>query len=157
VLYADLMQEYSHLQNLEQAYASGAPIVSDSVYDSLKAQLLQKARTQDPASTVVRRLESAVGASVSHSSPLAKVEHTAEFGGRLKSLAAAHSATEVRAWWERNIVPHFRGGGIDNLEVVLEPKVDGLTMRATYRDGNCFQVLHPACTQTAATYVVDLW
>jgi NAD-dependent DNA ligase len=110
------------------------------VYDSLKAQLLHKARGENPTSTVVKRLVSAVGVSVSEGSPLAKVEHTAEFGGALKSLASAHSAKQVRAWWDRNIVPNFRGVSTDELEVVLEPKVDGLTMRATYRNGSCIQV-----------------
>lgn len=143
------MQEYSHLQKLERAYVGGAPMVSDSVYDSMKVQLLRKARAQDADSMVVERLESAVGAPVSHHSPLAKVEHTVEFGGRLRSLAAAHSAAEVRAWWVRNIEPHFGGQRMDDVEVVLEPKVDGLTMRATYRDGNCIQVLHPAHTITS--------
>ena len=115
--------------------------MTDSVYDSMKAQLLRKARSEHPSGTIAQRLEDAVGSPVSQHSPLAKVEHTEAFGGRLKSLAAAHSATEVRAWWERNIEPHFAARGADAVEVVLEPKVDGLTMRATYRDGNCIQVL----------------
>ncbi|NJR42749.1 MAG: hypothetical protein HC767_08865 [Akkermansiaceae bacterium] len=134
------MKEFHHLQQLEKAYASGSPMVSDPVYDSLKVQLLHKARAHGLTSTIVQHLESDVGSPVSQSSTLAKAEHTPEFGGRLKSLAAAHSAAEVRAWWERNIEPHFVGKAADDLEVVLEPKVDGLTMRATYRDGECAQV-----------------
>lgn len=134
------MQEYSHLQKLEKAYARGAPIESDSVYDSLKLQLLEKARKAPASTALAKHLETAVGTPVSQSSQLAKVEHTAEFGGRLKSLAAAHSAEEVRAWWERSIEPHF---GTADVDIVLEPKVDGLTMRATYRDGNCIQVMYP--------------
>lgn len=153
VLCAVLAQEYSHLQKLEKAYASGAPTVSDSVYDAMKVELLHKARTEHPTSTVAQRLESEVGSPVSQHSPLAKAEHTEAFGGRLRSLAAAHSATEVRAWWEKNIEPHFGANSADAVQVVLEPKVDGLTMRATFRDGDCIQVRQPQSSMTIFKWI----
>lgn len=139
-LNADVMQDASYLRKLEEGYAKGTPSVPDSVYDSLKTQVMRRALAEDPTGPVASHLQSTVGAPVSQNSPLSKVQHTKDVGGRLKSLSAAHSAAEVRSWWERNIVPHFDPKSIDDLEIVLEPKVDGLTMRATYRNGKCIQV-----------------
>lgn len=78
------------------------------------------------------------------------VAHTEARGGRLLSLAAVHSADELRTWWRRSVAAVL---GPDAASVV-EPKVDGLTLRLTYESGRLVEVrrrvLLPAARRSAA-------
>lgn len=139
---AGLAAEREHLQALSAAYYSGSAGTSDAAFDALKTAY------QHDVSLVAGQgdggaalsLDDTVGAPVAGG---AKAEHSAARGGRLLSLAAVHSAAEVRTWWARHVEAHF-GGGLQAVEVAVEPKVDGLTLRASYEDGVCVQVRPPA-------------
>lgn len=138
---AGLAEQRQHLQALSSAYYAGCPAASDAAFDALKAAFEHDVEeaTQLGTETSGLSLADAVGAPAAVAA-LAKAEHTAQRGGRLLSLAAVHSADEVRTWWQRNVEPHVREAGSEAAEVAVEPKVDGLTLRATYRDGVCVQV-----------------
>ena len=67
-----------------------------------------------------------------------QVEHTAERGGRLLSLAAVHSEADLRTWWRRHVTDVLGDEG--GASVVVEPKVDGLTLRLSYEGGKLIEV-----------------
>jgi NAD-dependent DNA ligase len=124
-------------------YSSDAPRVSDAEYDALKRNFQARLQNAVDAGIDTSGLEfSGVGAPVATGGGLAKAEHTAARGGRLLSLAAARDEGGVREWWRRNIAPFYTARGKEDkeIEVIVEPKVDGLTLRATYENGKCVQV-----------------
>eukprot|EP00892_Ulva_mutabilis_P003460 jgi/Ulvmu1/1486/UM011_0216.1 len=131
------------LNELSAAYYEGAPKVSDERFDAFKEYFEGHAadlkhRGIDTAGLAL----SEVGAPPPPGTALAKAEHSAERGGRLLSLAAVHSAREVRVWWARCADTFLmeKGWTADRLYLAVEPKVDGLTLRASYRAGACVQV-----------------
>lgn len=140
-LVAGLTEERSHLQSLSAAYYDGSPAAADATFDALKSNFERDVAqaAQRGADIGGLSLADTVGAPAAVTA-LAKAEHSAERGGRLLSLAAVHSAEEVRMWWRRNIQPHLGEALSEDVEVVVEPKVDGLTLRASYQDGICEQV-----------------
>lgn len=69
---------------------------------------------------------------------IAQVEHTAARGGRLLSLAAVHSEEELRTWWRRHVTDVL--GSDQDASIVVEPKVDGLTLRLSYENGELVEV-----------------
>jgi len=101
------------------------PIITDPEYDRLLAELREiEAAHPDwitPDSPTQR-----VGGQVSERFP--KVAHPAP----ILSLANAFSGDDVRAWYERisKLIPEGR-----NVQFVVEPKIDGLTVVLHYRDG----------------------
>jgi NAD-dependent DNA ligase len=139
---AGLSQHRKHLLQLEEAYAAGHPLEADEVYDSLKEQYKRELKDANVRSKQAWQLEVGVGAPLDASSPLVKVQHSPARGGRLLSLAAAHSEDEVRAWWVRNIDAYSSAKKVaaNDVKVVVEPKVDGLTVRASYENGSCVEV-----------------
>ena len=67
------------------------------------------------------------------------VPHTEARGGRLLSLASVHSADELRTWWQRNVTATLGPCAA----IIVEPKVDGLTLRLTYEGGHLIEVRPP--------------
>lgn len=140
-LHAELAEEREHLQALSAAYYSGSPEAADATFDALKQAYERDVSlvSQQDASGADLSLADTVGAPVAVAA-IAKAEHTSGRGGRLLSLAAVHSAAEVRTWWQRNVQAHFGETRVEAVEVAVEPKVDGLTLRASYEGGTCVQV-----------------
>jgi NAD-dependent DNA ligase len=68
------------------------------------------------------------------------VPHTEARGGELLSLASVHSVEELRSWWERAVVAN-----VGDVPIVVEPKVDGLTMRVSYESGKLVEVSTVPC------------
>jgi hypothetical protein len=150
------------LEQLRQGYYAGsAPMVSDEEYDALVVDfraMVGKARSQGVSVQSAEQLLASVGATperqVERNSARARqkkqkagarvgkvrvlqpVRHTAEHGGRLLSLASMHSEEELRSWWLRNVVAVLGRDG----QVVVEPKVDGLTLRLSYDSGKLVEV-----------------
>lgn len=109
-------------------YVLADPITSDAEYDTLMERLaeLEQAHPEliTPDSPTQRVTESPIDG-------LAKTTHVAP----ILSLASAKDADEVRAWWERvsKLLPPDRSP--DDVDFVVEPKIDGLTAVLTYQDG----------------------
>jgi DNA ligase (NAD+) len=109
-------------------YVLADPVVSDAEYDALMEELiaLEAAHPElvTSDSPTQRVAESPVEG-------LAKTAHSAP----ILSLAAAKDPKEVRAWWERvgKLLPPGRAP--DQVDFVVEPKMDGLTVVLTYENG----------------------
>jgi DNA ligase (NAD+) len=109
-------------------YVLADPVISDAEYDALMDELISLEREHpeliEPDSPTQRVAESPVEG-------LAKTTHPAP----ILSLSAAKDAGEVRAWWERvsKLLPPDRSP--DEVDFVVEPKIDGLTVVLTYENG----------------------
>jgi NAD-dependent DNA ligase adenylation domain len=164
---ADLGLQLEMLQQQRASYYAGTSVVSDEVYDALLANFkaavqLAEQRGDDVKSS--KQFLASVGAPPPTQSALAPpgerkprkpqhvdvsrgdraaaiqpVRHTPERGGRLLSLAAVHSEAELRTWWQRNVT-HVLGTGAASSSIVVEPKVDGLTLRLSYEGGKLVEV-----------------
>ncbi len=104
------------------------PVISDAEYDALMTELiaLEKAYPEliAPDSPTQRVAEQPIEG-------LAKTTHPTP----ILSLTAAKDTAEVRAWWERvsKLLPS--GLSPDDVDFVVEPKIDGLTVVLTYENG----------------------
>jgi DNA ligase (NAD+) len=102
--------------------------VSDAEYDALVEELiaLEQAYPElvTPDSPTQRVAESPIEG-------LAKATHPAP----VLSLAAAKDVDEVHAWWERvsKLLPPDRSP--DQVDFIVEPKIDGLTVVLTFENG----------------------
>jgi DNA ligase (NAD+) len=109
-------------------YVLADPVVSDAEYDALMEELIALERKHPglitPDSPTQRVAESPIEG-------LSKTTHPAA----ILSLSAAKDADEVRAWWERvsKLLPPDRSP--DQIDFVVEPKIDGLTVVLTYENG----------------------
>jgi DNA ligase (NAD+) len=103
-----------------------APLISDAQYDKLVAEL-RRLEADHPNLVTPDSPTQRVGAPPSEK--FAKVRHPRP----ILSLANAFSGDEVRAWWERirKLIPE----GSPAPAFVVEPKIDGLTVVLTYREG----------------------
>lgn len=101
------------------------PTVSDAEYDLLFAEL-QELEQQHPELITPDSPTQRVGAEPLEA--FEKVEHPAP----ILSLASAHSVDELYAWRKRLDRLLAKDDGVD---YVVEPKIDGLTVVLTYRDG----------------------
>ena len=102
-----------------------APVVSDHEYDLLLREL-QALEQDHPELITTDSPTHRVGGRPSDR--FAKVAHPAP----ILSLGNAYSADEVRAWFERICRLDER---VEGAAFVVEPKLDGLTVVLTYRDG----------------------
>ncbi|HEV2150414.1 MAG TPA: NAD-dependent DNA ligase LigA [Longimicrobiaceae bacterium] len=123
-------------------YVLDAPTLSDAEYDRLFREL----RKMEEAHPELRTPDSPtlrVGAEPA--SKLEKTEHLAP----MLSLDNAFSPEELRAWETRNarIAAEVREAGYD-----VEPKIDGLAVALTYRDG----VLEKGATRGNGTIGEDV-
>lgn len=110
-------------------YVMDAPTVDDAVYDGWMRELqaLEAAHPEllDPSSPTQR-----VGARAAQQ--FAEVRHAVP----MLSLANARGEEEL-VDWHRRLRDAMRGAGVDDelARFVVEPKIDGLAISLTYRDG----------------------
>lgn len=102
-----------------------APVISDVEYDQLLREL-QDLERENPELITPDSPTLRVGGQPTER--FAKVSHPAP----ILSLGNAYSADEVRAWFERIRKVDDR---VDRAAFVVEPKLDGLTVVLTYREG----------------------
>ena len=109
-------------------YVLADPVVSDAEYDALMEALIELERAYPDLVTLDSPTQRVAE---SPSEGLAKTTHPAP----ILSLASAKNADEVRAWWERvsKLLPADRSP--DDVDFVVEPKIDGLTVVLTYENG----------------------
>src|SRR5512136_700054 len=103
-----------------------SPLIGDAQYDKLVAELRQL-EADHPELLTPDSPTQRVGGQPSEK--FLKVRHPRP----ILSLSNAFSAGGVRAWWERirKLIPE----GAPAPAFVVEPKIDGLTVVLTYRDG----------------------
>lgn len=109
-------------------YVLAAPVISDAEYDALMEKLIQLERAYPELVTPDSPTQRVADAPVEG---LAKTTHPAP----ILSLASAKDADEVRAWWERvsKLLPPDVSP--EEVDFVVEPKIDGLTVVLTYENG----------------------
>lgn len=125
--------QYEELQRLKQEinfhsyryYVLDAPVVSDYEYDRLSARL-NEIEAAHPEWVTPDSPSQRVGGAPAEK--FSKVRHPAQ----ILSLANAFSVDELKAWVERLAKLDDRAR---TAEFVVEPKIDGLTVVLTYRDG----------------------
>jgi DNA ligase (NAD+) len=125
--------EFDELQHLKQEiqhhsyryYVLDAPVISDAEFDRLVARL-KEIESAHPEWVTPDSPSQRVGGVASER--FSKVRHAAP----ILSLANAFGVDELLAWVDRlaKIDEHVRG-----TDFVVEPKIDGLTVVLTYRDG----------------------
>ena len=115
--------------HLYRYHVLDAPVISDAEYDSLFQELLALERRYPQLITADSPSQR------SGAEPLdnfAKVEHPAP----ILSLASGTSSDDLKAWRTRigRLLPANA-----ELDYVVEPKIDGLTVVLTYRNGRFIQ------------------
>ncbi len=120
------LNEHSH-----RYHVLDAPTISDAEYDALLREL-RVLEAAHPALITPDSPTQRVGAPSAEG--FAKVAHPRP----ILSLANAFDAADVRAWRER-LLRHAESLGLTErmaaTRFVVEPKIDGLTVVLTYRDG----------------------
>lgn len=125
--------EFEELQRLKREihfhnyryYVLDAPIISDYEYDRLM-QRLKEIEARHPEWITPDSPSQRVGAAAAEK--FVKVRHPAP----ILSLGNAFGVDELKAWIERLIRLDER---VRYADFVVEPKIDGLTVVLTYRDG----------------------
>ncbi len=116
--------------HLYRYHVLDAPVISDAEYDALYRELVeleqQRPELITPDSPTQRAGAEPLGA-------FEKVTHPAP----ILSLANAFNAADLRAWHAR--IGRLLPDPEMNLDYVVEPKLDGLTVVLTYRDGRFTQ------------------
>jgi DNA ligase (NAD+) len=109
-------------------YVLADPVVSDAEYDALVEELIALERAYPELVTADSPTQRVAESPVEG---LAKATHPAP----ILSLAAAKDEDEVHAWWERvsKLLPLDRSP--DQIDFVVEPKMDGLTVVLTFENG----------------------
>ncbi len=121
-----LRQEINY--HLYRYHTLDDPIISDAEYDQMMKQL-RELEVQYPDLVTVDSPTQRVGAEPLES--FEKVTHPLS----MTSLANAFDDEEVRHWLGRveRLLPD--GMTVEDLEFVVEPKIDGLAVALTYQDG----------------------
>lgn len=101
------------------------PVISDYEYDQLMIEL-RELETIHPDWITPDSPTQRTGAAPSDK--FIKVRHPAP----ILSLSNAFDADDVRAWYERILKLDER---VSNVDYIVEPKIDGLTVVLHYRDG----------------------
>jgi DNA ligase (NAD+) len=112
-------------QHIYRYHVLDAPIISDIEYDKLVERLKQLEFTNPEWITADSPSQRVGGAA---SEKFAKIRHAAP----ILSLGNAFSVEDVLAWIERLAKLDER---VRSADFVVEPKIDGLTVVLTYRDG----------------------
>jgi DNA ligase (NAD+) len=115
--------------HLYRYHVLDSPVISDADYDALYQELLDL-EAQDPELLMPDSPTQRAGASSSE--VFTKVAHPSP----ILSLMNAFNADDLRAWRTRigRLMPQET-----HLEYVVEPKLDGLTVVLTYRNGQFIQ------------------
>ncbi|MFW6097294.1 MAG: NAD-dependent DNA ligase LigA [Chloroflexota bacterium] len=111
-------------------YVLDTPVISDAEFDELY-QELEKLESENPELVTEDSPTQRVGAEPS--SAFEKVQHAAP----ILSLSSGHSMEDVNAWRAR--VGRLFDDGDAELNYVVEPKIDGLTVVLTYEKGRFVQ------------------
>ncbi|MFW5941737.1 MAG: NAD-dependent DNA ligase LigA [Chloroflexota bacterium] len=107
-------------------YVLNAPVISDAEFDALYKEL-EKLEAEHPELITPDSPTQRVGAE-----PLdafEKVQHPAP----ILSLASGHSIEDLHAWRAR--IGRLLPEDVDDVDYVVEPKIDGLTVVLTYENG----------------------
>ena len=128
---AELREELNH--HIYLYYTKDSPEISDEEYDELFAEL-QVLEAENPELISGDSPTQRVGAPPTEG--FAPVEHALP----MLSLANARTAEELVAW-EKRVDRQLERTGIDPGKItwVTEPKIDGLAISLTYRDGTLVQ------------------
>jgi DNA ligase (NAD+) len=120
----DILEQHAYLY-----YVLDQPQIDDAAYDALYREL-QALEAERPDLRTPDSPTQRVG-----STPLEKFEQVRHLEAML-SLANARDEAELLAWDQRNR-RFLEGKGFDEvpLRYVVEPKIDGLAISLTYRDG----------------------
>jgi DNA ligase (NAD+) len=108
-------------------YVLDDPIISDAEYDALWRELVALEAEHPELITPESPTQRVPGSAAER---FAKVRHPAP----ILSLANAFGTEELAAWRDRfaRLLPE---GGLDGIEYVVEPKIDGLTVVLHYEEG----------------------
>jgi len=140
----ELRDMASRLEAAKAAYYNAEPLMSDAAFDTLQRDFRKRlaAAQSSGVDTSAVRAERALGVGAPVAGGARPSEHSADKGGALLSLAAEHDEAGVRRWFQRSVAPLFAQRQVDpsSVSLVVEPKVDGLTLRATYRGGKLWEV-----------------
>lgn len=120
---SDLRAQLNH--HIYRYHVLSDPVISDAEYDALFRELLDLESAHPELVTPDSPTQRA-GSDLSEDFP--KIEHPAP----ILSLANALSEDDLRAWEERTL--RLLPSGTE-LDYVLEPKLDGLSVVITYEDG----------------------
>jgi len=124
---AELREQLEHHSYLY--YVLDAPEIGDDEYDALYREL-QELEARFPELVTPQSPTQRVGGQAL--TEFSQVRHLQP----MLSLANARGAEELRAWEQRNArILAGAGLGDRRLEYVTEPKIDGLAISLTYRDG----------------------
>lgn len=118
------LREQIHFHN-HRYHVLASPLISDAEYDSLVRELQELEATHPELVTPDSPTQRVGGEPAER---FAKVRHPAA----ILSLANAFSADEVRAWHDRIAKLDAR---VRSARLVVEPKLDGLTVILHYQDG----------------------
>lgn len=129
--------QYTRLKQLRQAinfhnyryHVFDSPVISDYEFDRLMAELRQ-IEGEHPEWVTADSPSQRTGGTPSEK--FTKVRHPAP----ILSLANAFSSKDVRAWYDRILRLDDRVADVD---FVVEPKIDGLSVVLHYRDGQFIQ------------------
>jgi DNA ligase (NAD+) len=120
---AELNDELNY--HIYRYHVLDAPLISDAEYDALYKELVALEQAH-PELALANSPTQRAGAEPA--SAFAKVRHAAP----ILSLASAFSLEDLRAW--RTRIGRLLADGA-SVDYVIEPKIDGLTVVLTYRDG----------------------
>lgn len=104
------------IEDANEAYRNGSPIMSDAAFDTLEAQL----RQTDPNHAWFNK----TGAAVPSNGAWPKVKHTIP----MRSLLKAQDEDDLRKWWPGKTV-------------CVTHKLDGISIALTYRDRDLVQAV----------------
>lgn len=121
---AELRKQINY--HLYRYHVLDAPVISDAEYDALYRELVDLERAH-PEQVTPDSPTQRVGAEPLEA--FEKVQHPAP----ILSLANAFNEEDLRAW--RTRIGRLLPGTEMHLSYVVEPKLDGLTVVLTYRDG----------------------
>jgi DNA ligase (NAD+) len=124
---AELVGELNY--HIYRYHVLDAPIISDAEYDELYAEL---SRLEQHYPELIRPDSPTQRAGSEPADAFAKVTHPAP----ILSLGSAFSVEELFAW--RSRIGRLLASG-DTTDYVIEPKIDGLTVVLTYREGSFVQ------------------
>ena len=135
------LQLQAFIEDANQAYRRGEPILTDAEYDTAyrELQALEQAHPELIPGSPTQR----VGAPVAGSLP--KVRHRTP----MLSLDAAYTMKEYQAWYRRLAETL---GNPPSIPLVGEVKLDGVAVSLVYRHG----VLHTAATRGDGTQGLDI-
>ncbi|MBF0254655.1 MAG: hypothetical protein HQL11_06005, partial [Candidatus Omnitrophica bacterium] len=112
-----------------EAYHNGTPIMSDADYDKIWQRHTEsrKLRPLDPfwKDTILDK----VGASPRPASGFAKVAHAIKMESLDNAFAGPNGEVDAITQWLARL---DLGSQVDQVRIILEPKIDGLSLRLTY-------------------------